>query len=122
MSVLTGGGSGFHRLNSAVVNNPLDFDTLLRKAHHHKTSTGCSEKSQESEGLKSLSKQSEESEGKDAERSVGTGYEPEVELDSVSLNEMMLRLDCGHVFHLKCVKEWLHFNTSCPNCRQLVKP
>ena len=35
---------------------------------------------------------------------------------------IMLRLDCEHVFHLRCVREWLHMNPSCPNCRQVVTP
>ena len=28
---------------------------------------------------------------------------------------------CGHIFHLKCIKEWLAKDLSCPKCRAVVK-
>ncbi|UKK01530.2 hypothetical protein MACK_002347 [Theileria orientalis] len=30
------------------------------------------------------------------------------------------RLTCGHVFHRKCVLNWLKSNKSCPNCRRVL--
>lgn len=29
-------------------------------------------------------------------------------------------LNCGHVFHLKCIKEWVSINTKCPICKSSV--
>ena len=29
-------------------------------------------------------------------------------------------LNCGHVFHLKCIKEWISINTKCPICKSSV--
>ena len=29
-------------------------------------------------------------------------------------------LKCGHVFHKKCIKQWLKNNDTCPNCRTEV--
>lgn len=29
-------------------------------------------------------------------------------------------IECGHVFHGKCVIKWLRFNETCPICRQEV--
>lgn len=29
------------------------------------------------------------------------------------------KLDCGHHFHVKCIKKWATYNKSCPNCRDL---
>lgn len=28
---------------------------------------------------------------------------------------------CGHVFHSKCLEEWLRRNATCPNCRHPVR-
>lgn len=27
------------------------------------------------------------------------------------------KLDCGHIFHLRCIKQWIQSNTTCPVCR-----
>ena len=34
------------------------------------------------------------------------------------------KLDCGHMFHFKCLKSWLERQQSCPTCRSpiLAKP
>ena len=29
-------------------------------------------------------------------------------------------MQCGHVFHNKCIKKWLKENDTCPNCREIV--
>ena len=27
------------------------------------------------------------------------------------------QLNCGHIFHTKCIKEWSHYKSTCPLCR-----
>lgn len=36
--------------------------------------------------------------------------------------ESAKKLDCAHIFHLACLKEWLHRQQACPVCRKEVKP
>ncbi|KAI5184808.1 E3 ubiquitin-protein ligase synoviolin [Nematocida homosporus] len=36
--------------------------------------------------------------------------------------EVAKRLECSHLFHLACLKEWLHRQQSCPVCRTEIKP
>lgn len=31
------------------------------------------------------------------------------------------KLECGHMFHKKCIKKWSNYNKSCPNCRDLFE-
>jgi hypothetical protein len=35
-------------------------------------------------------------------------------------SEMVSVLSCGHVFHPKCIKEWGHYNPSCPLCKEKI--
>ncbi len=35
-------------------------------------------------------------------------------------SELVRVLDCGHIFHKKCIKKWIKNNPSCPNCREDV--
>ncbi|MCD7461051.1 RING finger protein 24 [Datura stramonium] len=32
--------------------------------------------------------------------------------------EELAKIDCGHVYHLDCIKEWIKLNTSCPMCKR----
>uniref|UniRef100_A0A915JXQ9 RING-type domain-containing protein n=1 Tax=Romanomermis culicivorax TaxID=13658 RepID=A0A915JXQ9_ROMCU len=42
-------------------------------------------------------------------------------LDSYDRNPVVA-LDCGHVFHKRCVIKWASVKASCPNCRKYVDP
>jgi len=40
-----------------------------------------------------------------------------------SINKPACETDCGHVFHIVCLKEWLSSNHTCPLCRtEIEKP
>lgn len=30
------------------------------------------------------------------------------------------KLKCKHIFHVKCIDEWLLIKNSCPNCREII--
>ena len=32
-------------------------------------------------------------------------------------NRKVVRLECGHTFHSKCLREWMHNRHNCPVCR-----
>tara|TARA_Y100001972_G_scaffold82377_1_gene100268 strand:- start:302 stop:649 length:348 start_codon:yes stop_codon:yes gene_type:complete len=32
-------------------------------------------------------------------------------------NKAFCKTECGHYFHITCIKEWLKDNTTCPMCR-----
>ena len=34
--------------------------------------------------------------------------------------DMVSVLNCGHIFHPKCIKEWGHYNPSCPVCKEEI--
>lgn len=40
--------------------------------------------------------------------------------DTYINGEYQRKLQCGHVFHKKCVDKWLKVNFTCPLCRQYV--
>ena len=35
-------------------------------------------------------------------------------------DETSVGLECGHFFHLKCLKDWMRIRGSCPMCRRQV--
>lgn len=35
-------------------------------------------------------------------------------------NNKYLKLNCGHIFHSKCIKHWLEQKNSCPLCRNII--
>ncbi|CCW66880.1 unnamed protein product [Phytomonas sp. Hart1] len=41
-------------------------------------------------------------------------------LDDFSEGERVKRLPCGHLFHGRCVRHWLHMHNDCPMCRRRV--
>ena len=58
-------------------------------------------------------------------RRSGNGENPE-EACTVCMCEMepeeaCFDLPCGHSFHVECVTTWLHWNGTCPNCRQSIE-
>ncbi|CCW60152.1 unnamed protein product [Phytomonas sp. EM1] len=41
-------------------------------------------------------------------------------LDDFAESERVKQLPCGHVFHGRCARHWLHMHNDCPMCRQPV--
>src|SRR5439155_17530307 len=41
-------------------------------------------------------------------------------LDKYEENNPGIKLECVHIFHKKCIIEWLNNNGTCPLCRQNV--
>ena len=37
--------------------------------------------------------------------------------DNINYSQIVRKLKCDHIFHYKCIDEWLETNTKCPNCR-----
>ena len=35
-------------------------------------------------------------------------------------NDELYQLKCNHIFHTKCISEWININNICPNCREVV--
>ena len=51
--------------------------------------------------------------------------EVEIEVCSICLNTEVIeskiyKLECEHVFHMKCIKDWYIVKQSCPNCRKIL--
>ena len=38
----------------------------------------------------------------------------------LSNNKNLIKLECSHVFHHKCINEWIKINPTCPICRRKV--
>ncbi|KRW99372.1 hypothetical protein PPERSA_02484 [Pseudocohnilembus persalinus] len=36
-------------------------------------------------------------------------------------NDKIINFECGHTFHLDCIKDWLKKNATCPSCRNDLK-
>ncbi len=43
-------------------------------------------------------------------------------LEKFEINNNVIKLDCCHVFHPKCIYEWLNPNkiNTCPTCRNII--
>tara|TARA_B100000035_G_C20995374_1_gene552210 strand:- start:804 stop:1184 length:381 start_codon:yes stop_codon:yes gene_type:complete len=42
-------------------------------------------------------------------------------LESFNLNDKIFNLNCGHIFHKKCLKEWINKDKNeCPLCRNII--
>lgn len=37
------------------------------------------------------------------------------------VKDTLVRLDCEHKFHVKCIFEWFKYHRSCPYCREMIK-
>jgi len=37
--------------------------------------------------------------------------------DYSNTNEKICKIPCEHIFHKKCIKDWLEENNTCPECR-----
>jgi hypothetical protein len=37
--------------------------------------------------------------------------------ENINYSQIVRKIKCGHIFHYKCIDEWLETNTKCPNCR-----
>lgn len=46
-------------------------------------------------------------------------------LETISINQLIYQLACGHIFHQMCrdsrsILKWIEEKRACPNCRKLV--
>lgn len=41
-------------------------------------------------------------------------------LGPISDEQQSLTVTCGHLFHLTCLRDWLHRADDCPNCREIL--
>ena len=41
-------------------------------------------------------------------------------LEEYNDKETICKLNCNHIFHKECIKEWFKKNNNCPNCRKII--
>ncbi|EAS03055.1 tetratricopeptide repeat protein (macronuclear) [Tetrahymena thermophila SB210] len=41
-------------------------------------------------------------------------------LEDIQKNKRVRQLNCGHIFHIKCIAQWLSLNCKCPYCRDIL--
>jgi hypothetical protein len=58
-----------------------------------------------------------ESEIKDVEKFHGENSDCIVCLNSFQSGDLVTTLPCSHVYHSKCIKDWLKTNPTCPVCK-----
>mmetsp|Transcript_57768 Transcript_57768/g.79322 ORF Transcript_57768/g.79322 Transcript_57768/m.79322 type:complete len:91 (+) Transcript_57768:135-407(+) len=42
-------------------------------------------------------------------------------LEEYDSNSQVTQLNCNHVFHTECIKEWAKTNNICPYCRTVIQ-
>ena len=41
-------------------------------------------------------------------------------LEEYDNNKKIIKLNCNHIFHESCIKEWFVEKDNCPNCRKII--
>lgn len=41
-------------------------------------------------------------------------------LDNYKENDIISELDCNHIYHNKCISDWIIINNTCPQCRTIL--
>ena len=41
-------------------------------------------------------------------------------LEEYDNDNIISKLNCNHIFHKECIKEWFQKNNNCPNCRKII--
>ena len=49
---------------------------------------------------------------------IGSGQECTICQESTTTQDQVIRLPCGHTFHVSCASNWLMTHASCPSCRK----
>lgn len=42
-------------------------------------------------------------------------------ISDMELDEELISLSCGHIYHSPCISEWVKFKSKCPICRGNIK-
>ena len=40
--------------------------------------------------------------------------------DTIKKDEEICKLECGHIYHGNCIKEWGYYKQECPQCRKTI--